>query len=808
MTSASLPKKILLKTRVSFALPTKFFPKETLQTAINTLVYGVKVAKHYNSAKLFHICIFYILEDDSSYLQWLSHVKPYIKTRIDVKNIRNITDDPRFDSKIAKKFTNLKEASKLLFIVLDENKHLILKFKEEKLKLLFWQGLQHFSKVSNESEAFFGDFRKTLANRLFIMGDKDGSKTLEFLEVKKILRKLRIEVSSDMLSKVFTAYDRDHNNNIDHDEFQKMIEDITLKTELKAVFRKYSSAARNKKDDKDFGNVLMQFDEFKEFLIQEQKQDVSHSEFKQMLKLFNKDFSSNFLKEESKNNFSMMDHSDIQESLNLTFSEFCTIIFSKNNEIFEPEKLEVYQNMTRPLTDYYIFSSHNTYLLNNQLTGKSSTKAYIDAFEKGCRCVELDCWEGEKGEPIIYHGYTLTSKILFRDVIKTIHEYAFETNPYPVILSLENHCSKQQDVMADILQEVLGDSLYVFPENYLELTSFPSPEQLKYRVLVKNKASLPIIFNEQYFSGFKVDWNALDDDGLLQCDDNEEYLPSKNTNLCTIKASHEWSSGQRHFIHSEESQPSHFPLRQNSIARNLFKTMSGSFELNGQELSTSLNNVESGAPSKFKTMSSTNHRLESNQHLNIKLESNQVFNTNNDNKGRLITSKKPSQQHINFDLTKQQTIMIIDSNSKLTSTKKTACSAKLKKLLAMYGVKMSLLLPRAIWNVSSITEDKFEKMCKEEDDQLQDFLRHYFLRTYPSGKRVDSSNYDPIKAFTYGVQMIALNMQTPDLPLLLYISRFRQNGGRFSGYVLKPDYLLRESHRYIKDFTKITNVIF
>ena len=99
MTSPSLSKKILLKNRVSFSLPAKVFPKETLQTAINTLVYGVKVAKHYNSAKLFHICIFYILEDDSSYLQWLSHVKPYIKTRIDVKNIRNITDNPRFDSK-------------------------------------------------------------------------------------------------------------------------------------------------------------------------------------------------------------------------------------------------------------------------------------------------------------------------------------------------------------------------------------------------------------------------------------------------------------------------------------------------------------------------------------------------------------------------------------------------------------------------------------------------------------------------------------------------------------------------------------
>ena len=48
--------------------------------------------------------------------------------------------------------------------------------------------------------------------------------------------------------------------------------------------------------------------------------------------------------------------------------------------------------MDKPLTDYYICSSHNTYLLSNQLTGESSTIAYVNAFQKGCRCVEIDCW--------------------------------------------------------------------------------------------------------------------------------------------------------------------------------------------------------------------------------------------------------------------------------------------------------------------------------------------------------------------------------------------------------------------------------
>ena len=40
-------------------------------------------------------------------------------------------------------------------------------------------------------------------------------------------------------------------------------------------------------------------------------------------------------------------------------------------------------------------------------------------------CSSVDCWDGPDGEPIIHHGYTLTSKILFKDVIETINKYAF-----------------------------------------------------------------------------------------------------------------------------------------------------------------------------------------------------------------------------------------------------------------------------------------------------------------------------------------------------------------------------------------------
>ena len=55
--------------------------------------------------------------------------------------------------------------------------------------------------------------------------------------------------------------------------------------------------------------------------------------------------------------------------------------------------------------------------------------------------------------PFIYHGHTLTSKIKFLDVIKTINDHAFIASEYPVILSIEDHCSlPQQRKMAAAFQ--------------------------------------------------------------------------------------------------------------------------------------------------------------------------------------------------------------------------------------------------------------------------------------------------------------------------------------------------------------------
>jgi len=756
MSQLSSPKKNFFPSKTLKIIPSKSFSTENLDRSLNLLIYGLIISKHYKSAKFFHRCVFYILEDDSDYLQWLSNLKPYNKTRIDLKSIKNITDDPHFDSKIQKKFQKYKEFSRLLFISYDDlardTKVLILKFQKEETKFLFWQGIQHLSRKAIEKEANFGDFRKVLAQKLFLKADKDGNKTLDFEETKKILQKLHIEINHDFLIKFFNKYDKDKNKAIDWSEFQDIIDDISLKSELKAVFKKYCKDATNLNDDNAINTAKMEFNEFEEFLLKEQKQEITEIEFKKLLHLFHDDKTNNFLGNSEKE--LSFEVSNSRDEKSLTFSEFCSFLFSPKNEIFEPEKQEIYHDMTRPLSDYFINSSHNTYLLANQLTGESSTKAYINAFARGCRCVELDCWEGEKGEPIIYHGYTFTSKISFRDVVQTIKDYAFVSSPYPVILSIENHCKeKQQDKMAEIFKEILGDMLYILPVNYQEHERLPSPEHLKYKVLIKDKAKLP---NAKKFGG---EFEMLDQRSTLEWEDEERYLKSKEVNLITYR-----------------------------IIRDGLTSRKNSFFPEG----SSQNLISLSQPPVLLPNSMSSHQI------------NLVINSMSQSNYKNLLSGISQSLKMNKSANLDESSVCLDSPEK---SQKKKISPILQKLLAFYGIKMDLMSPRSIWNVSSIKEPVFEKLTKDHEDQFQDFLRTYLLRLYPAGTRVDSSNYDPMLCFTFGVQMIALNVQTVDLPLLLYMSKFRENGGANCGYLLKPQYLLNETQSYIRKFTQIRKII-
>ena len=93
-----------------------------------------------------------------------------------------------------------------------------------------------------------------------------------------------------------------------------------------------------------------------------------------------------------------------------------SFLMSEDNSILLPEKLQIHQDLTFPMAHYFINSSHNTYLTGHQLTGKSSVEIYRQVLLSGCRCIELDCWDGkgEDLEPVITHGLTLCTEVPFK----------------------------------------------------------------------------------------------------------------------------------------------------------------------------------------------------------------------------------------------------------------------------------------------------------------------------------------------------------------------------------------------------------
>uniref|UniRef100_A0A8D3D4X6 Phosphoinositide phospholipase C n=1 Tax=Scophthalmus maximus TaxID=52904 RepID=A0A8D3D4X6_SCOMX len=173
---------------------------------------------------------------------------------------------------------------------------------------------------------------------------------------------------------------------------------------------------------------------------------------------------------------------------------FARYLNGEENSIIPPEKLDQSEDMTFPLSHYFINSSHNTYLTAGQLAGNSSVEMYKQVLLSGCRCIELDCWKGRttEEEPVITHGFTMTTEISFKEVIEAIAECAFKTSPFPIILSFENHVDspKQQAKMAEYCRSIFGDALLTEPlEKYLLESGvpLPSPLELMGKILVKNK---------------------------------------------------------------------------------------------------------------------------------------------------------------------------------------------------------------------------------------------------------------------------------------------------------------------------------
>ncbi|KAL4687801.1 hypothetical protein H8959_019929 [Pygathrix nigripes] len=225
--------------------------------------------------------------------------------------------------------------------------------------------------------------------------DSNQDSKMSFKEIKSLLRMVNVDMNDMYAYLLFKECDHSNNDRLEGAEIEEFLRRLLKRPELEEIFHQYSGEDR-----------VLSAPELLEFLEDQGEEGATLARAQQLIQTYE-------LNETAK-----------QHEL-MTLDGFMMYLLSPEGAALDTTHTCVFQDMNQPLAHYFISSSHNTYLTDSQIGGPSSTEAYIRAFAQGCRCVELDCWEGPGGEPVIYHGHTLTSKILFRDVVQAVRDHAF-----------------------------------------------------------------------------------------------------------------------------------------------------------------------------------------------------------------------------------------------------------------------------------------------------------------------------------------------------------------------------------------------
>lgn len=313
-----------------------------------------------------------------------------------------------------------------------------------------------------------GHWRREMTKLFGDIPRAEDAGTLDFHGVESLCRSLHINCSKKLLRAQFDRADVRSSGCLTFSEFKDFVRRLKERQDIKDIYKGYLP----------YGAQDLDVDHFFAFMRQTQGVDVDPDRA-HWSKIFAK------FARQSKSRLPIVPDGVDESALRMNFQAFSAFLSSEYNNIY-PRKAPVVK-LDRPLNEYFISSSHNTYLLGRQVAGSSSTEAYIRALQRACRCVEIDCWDGQDGRPIVMHGNTMTSSVLFSDCISVIAKYAFDSSDYPLILSLEVHCNaKQQQAMVDIMMKELGDWLVTEPL-MTNVYILPSPEDLKNRILVKVK---------------------------------------------------------------------------------------------------------------------------------------------------------------------------------------------------------------------------------------------------------------------------------------------------------------------------------
>ncbi|CAK8690275.1 unnamed protein product [Clavelina lepadiformis] len=570
----------------------------------------------------------------------------------------------------------------------------------------------------------------------FKQADKNGDGRLSFDEILLLMRKLNINLPKRQVRRLFRDADTCSEGDERYlvlDEFISFYRKMSTRSELLTLMKELSGSANK-----------LPLSRLLSFLREEQEMyDVTQDDCLNFIEEFEPDLDNKERKQFGTEGFT-----------NFLQSSHCDII---NNKCTQHNS----DAMMMSLSHYFINSSHNTYLVGDQLTSQSSTSAYAEALNAGCRCVELDCWDGPAGEPIIHHGYTFTSKISFYDVIRTIDKYAFTKNPYPVILSIENHCRlPQQQRMAGIMKDVFGDKLLIEDKDQ---TTLPSPHSLRGKILIKCKKL------SKNFDSTKMAGN-------VSAENSEENDYDK------VATSHmdDETSENKQINYTISSRRSSWMEMKNSTTRKALLHSSAEVELRSEPLNRPPVINKTSQP--FRASSTNDVSATSSRHLSLGRRLSKKFLTQRKRRCRSASNATSSNCDVTTDKTQRR------------QPRKHVLSRHLSDLV-VYTQSAEFLGFDVITEgfvVWSFSEKRARYLVTTKATEIVSANRSNLTRVYPSSMRFSSSNFNPVFYWNAGCQLVALNHQTKDRHMQLNEAMFQLFGG--FGFVPKPRCLIEDPH--------------